>query len=87
MVALALALGWPWAGGFRVTASTVVSSLSGSLTRELQGGQLSGTLREPDLGMGTCWLSWTSPFVAPDLGVRWCALSDTGLALSLHPSI
>lgn len=35
---------------------------------ELQGGQPSGSLREPDLGTGTRWLSWTLCLLHQTLG-------------------
>lgn len=56
MAALAFALGWPWAGGFRVAPPTMVGS--------------PGSHMRPALAWGTCWLSQTSLLVAPDLGVR-----------------
>lgn len=85
MAALAFALGRPWAGGFRVAPSTVVSSLPEPPTGGLQGGQLSRTLRGSDLGRGD--LLAVMDLSAPDLGVCWCTVSDAGLTLSLHPSV
>jgi len=52
MAARGFALGWTWAGGFRVAPRTMVSSFPEPPTGELQGGQLSGTRCEPDLGTG-----------------------------------
>lgn len=52
MAALAFALRRLWAGGVRGAPLPMVTSLPESPTGELQGGQLSGTLHEPDLGTG-----------------------------------
>lgn len=56
MTALAFALRWPWAGGFRVSPPTMVGSL--------------GPHMRLTLAWGICWLSQTSLLVAPDLGIR-----------------